>query len=171
MLFDRVRMRAQDLLPSIAVARRHGLRALALLAFYVGWLMVTTFGTSFTPPGGWTLPTIGLALLLYSVLSITTLIAVSRAALDIVRVRATRRAISHHVAPFWVVVTLSAVVGAIVQRYATEHWFSGAALGLGVAFALILAAYAAARVFQAARLESDRRQLATVETLGPVTLF
>jgi hypothetical protein len=171
MLFDRVRMRAQDLLPSIAVARRHGLKALGLLGFYVGWLLITAFGTDFTPPGGWTLPAIGLAVILYSTLSITTFIAVSRAALDILRVRATRKAISHHVAPFWAVVTLSAVVGAIVQRYATEHWLSGTALGLGVAFALILGAYAAARVFQAARLEADRRQLATVDTIGPVTLF
>ncbi len=171
MLFDRVRMRAQDLLPSIAVARSHGLRALALLGFYVGWLFLTAFGTDLTPPGGWTLPTIGIAVVLYSVLSISTFMAVSRAALDIIRVRATRRAISHHVAPFWAVVTLSAIVGAIIQRYATEHWLSGAALGLGVAFALILAAYAFARVFQAVRLEADRRQLSAVDTIGPVTLY
>jgi len=171
MLFDRVRMRATDLLPRIVLARRHGLRALGLLGVYVSWLCLTAFGQNLTPPGGWTLPLIGGALVAYSIFSIAMFLAVSRAAMDIIRVRATRRAISHHVAPFWAIVTLSAIVGAIVQRYATEHWLSGTALGLGIAFALVLASYAFARVFQAARLEADRRQLATVDTIGPVTLF
>lgn len=171
MLFDRIRMRAKDLLPRIAIARRNGLRALGLLAVYVAWLSLTAFGPSFTPPGGWSFPLIGVALVLYSLFSIGTFLAVSGAAMDIVRVRATRKAISHHVAPFWGVVAASVTVGAIVQRYASEHWLAGAALGLGVGFALILAAYAAARVFQAARLEADRRQLETVDTIGPVTLF
>lgn len=171
MLFDRVRMRAKDLLPSIATAKKHGLRALGLLGVYVSWLSLTAFGTDLTPPGGWTFPLIGAAVVAYSMFSIGTFMAVSRAALDIIRVRATRRAISHHVAPFWAVIALAVTVGAIVTRYASEHWLAGTALGLGVGFALILAAYAFARVFQAARLEADRKQLAAVDTYGPVTLF
>jgi hypothetical protein len=164
-------MRARDLIPSIEVARRHGIEALGLLGLYVSWLCVTAFGQELTPPGGWTLPLIGACLMGYGVFTILTLTVVSRAALDILRVKATRRAISHHVAPFWAVLAFSVIVGAVVERYATEHWLSGIALGLGVAFALILAAYAMARMLQAARLEADRKQLATVDTIGPVTLF
>ncbi len=164
-------MRARDLVPRIHVARRTGLRALGLLGVYVSWLSVTTFGPAFTPPGGWTLPVIGAVLVGYSLFTVATLLAVGNAAIEIVRVPSTRRAISHHVAPFWAVVTFSALTGAVVARYGSTHWLSGAALGFGVAFAILLGAYAAARIFQVARLESDRKQLAAVDMLGPVTLF
>lgn len=164
-------MRAQDLVPRIHVARRTGLKALGLLGVYVSWLLLTTFGPAITPPGGWTLPLIGAVLVGYSLFTVATLLSVSTAALEILTEASTRRAISHHVAPFWAVVTLSVVTGTIVARYGSAHWLSAAALGFGVAFAILLGAYAAARIFQVARLESDRKQLATVDMLGPVTLF
>jgi hypothetical protein len=165
-------MGAQDLVPHITAARLSALRAFLLLATYVTWLLTTWLGPSFMPEGGFDIGQSLAALGAYSALTVGTFVALLRSAMSVVRSGGLRRTISRHVAPFWMVVTAALILGVFVRRYAStddaivSSWFA-----LGVSFAVVLGALAVARLAQASRLESDRRQLAAAGVRASVSLF
>jgi uncharacterized membrane protein YfcA len=105
------------------------------------------------------------------VLTCVALPAIAGEAVGVLRSRELRRVISQHAVPFWAVASLAAIVGAAVLQHASAPLLGAAVLGLGVAFAIVVAAFAWARIVEASRLERDRKHLAFADPYGPVTLF
>jgi hypothetical protein len=171
MLIDRLRMRSSDLLPRIALARASARQALFVLFLFVAWLSITWLGPALTPPGGFSLLATVAGIVAYSVLTCVALPAMAGEAVGILRSRELRRVVSQHATPFWIVASLAAIVGTAVVRSVTAPTLGAVCLGVGVAFAILVAAFAWARIVEASRLERDRRHLAFADPYGPVTLF
>jgi len=142
----------------IAAARASARGALATVALFVAWLLVTWLGPAFEPEGGYTLALSAVCLGGYSLLTIGTLVALLRGAGRLVRAGVLRRVVTAHLAPFWLVAVAAAVTGGAVWCAASDP-FLAVWLGVGTTLAILTSGYAAARILEASQLSEDCLQL------------
>lgn len=146
---------------AVEEAQDCAIRSAKTVTLFVVWLLLTWVGQGFEPSGGWRWQVAVAALLVYSILSAVTLVNLVKDGVVILCRGEFRSVLNLHLAPFWLVTTLSTTVGLGVSYMLDGDPF-GPYLGAGVGAAVLLGAFAVARVIQARRLAKEVARLSVV---------
>lgn len=157
-------MNADDLTAEeIDVAQRSTRRAGRAVALFSTWAAVTWLGPVLSPLGHWGWTATAIALVLYTALTLASLLSVLWGATRLVFRGVMRRVLGTYLAPFWLVALGSLGIGAVVWLLASRTAWTDAVfaawIALGATFASLSGAYALARHREVRALRAGQRHV------------